>query len=144
MSLAVNRKIHHDYETMDKYSAGVELLGHEVKSIRNGKVSLVGGKAILSGGEAFLVGVDIHPYQENNTNNFKIKYDKLRTRKLLFKKSEITKLYKTLEDKHLHLLPLSIYDSHGIIKLDLALCKKINKHDKREKIKERDFEQRGE
>ena len=144
MSLAVNRKIHHDYEVLDKYSAGMELFGHEVKSVRNGGANLVGGKCILRGGEAYVVGIDIHPYQENNTNNFKVVYDKTRTRRLLLRKSEIQKLYKILEDKHLHLLPLSIYDAHGIIKLEIAICKKLKKHDKREKIKQRDFEQRGE
>lgn len=143
MSLASNKKIHHDYEVLEKYSAGIELLGHEVKSIRNGQANLIGGKVILRGGEAYVVGVDIHPYQENNTNDFKTVYDKLRTRRLLFKKSELAKLYKILEDKQMHLLPYSLYDAHGIIKLELALCKKLKKHDKREKIKERDFEQKG-
>ena len=144
MSLASNKKIYHDYQVLDKYVAGIELLGHEVKSIRKGQVNLLGSKVILRGGEAYVVGVDIHPYQENNTNDFKIVYDKLRTRKLLFKKSELARLYKILEDKHLSLIPLSLYDAHGIIKVDLGLAKKLNKHDKREKIKQRDFDQKGE
>jgi SsrA-binding protein len=145
MQRITNNKIHHDYEILEKYSCGVELLGHEVKSIKKGMVSLVGGKVLLRGGEVFAIGIDIHPYQENNiiTNkNLKsdiIKYDKLRTRRLLMKKSEIVKLYKTLENKIMHLLPYSLYESHGLVKLDIALCKKLNKHDKREKIKERDF-----
>ncbi len=149
MNTIINKKLHHDYEVLEKYSCGVELLGHEVKSIRKGMINITGAKVILTGGEVFMIGADIHPYQENNTivnKNLKgsvLKYDKLRTRKLLMNKKEISKLYKTMENKSLHLAAYSVFDKHGIIKIDIALCKKLNKHDKREKIKERDFHQTG-
>lgn len=144
MNTIVNKKLYHDFEVIEKYSAGLELLGHEVKSIRAGKINITGARIIIGGGELFLIGADIHPYQENNvtasTKMRKIIYDKLRTRKLLMNKKEIEKLYKILENKSLQLFPLSIYNAHGIIKIDIALCKKLNKHDKRDKIKERDLD----
>jgi SsrA-binding protein len=143
MNTIVNKKLYHDFEVMEKYSSGIELLGHEVKSIRKGMINITGARVIIGGGELFLIGADIHPFQENNvtacTKMRKIIYDKLRTRKLLINKKEIEKLYKILENKSLHLFPLSIYDAHGMIKLDIAVCKKLNKHDKREVIKNRDL-----
>ncbi len=139
MSIITNKKLFHDYNVIEKYTCGIELFGHEVKSIKNNMINIIGGKVILSAGEVFVIGLDIHPYQENNIHN--IKYDKLRTRKLLLKKSEIKKLYKILEDKHKHLLPLSVFLHNNFVKLEIALCTKLNKQDKREKIKQRDLDQ---
>jgi SsrA-binding protein len=139
MSIITNKRLFHDYEIIEKYTCGIELFGHEVKSVKKNLVNIVGGKVLLVAGEVFVLGLDIHPYQENNIHN--IKYDKLRTRKLLLKKKEIIKLYKIMEDKHLHLLPYSIFVHNNFIKVDIALCKKLNKHDKRDKIKQRDLNQ---
>jgi SsrA-binding protein len=139
MNTIINKKLHHEYEIIEKYVAGIELFGSEVKSIRAGRVNLIGGKVIIRGGEVYAIGIDIQAYQENNLVGQKEKYDKLRTRKLLLKRKEIEKIYKALEDKHYSLIPYSVYDAHRLIKLDIALCKKLNKRDKREKIKERDF-----
>jgi SsrA-binding protein len=143
MNTITNKKLHHEYEIVEKYAAGIELFGAEVKSIRAGRVNLVGSKVIIRGGEIYVIGMDVQAYQENNLVGQKEKYDKLRTRKLLLKSKEIEKIYKILEDKHYSLIPYSVYDAHRLIKLDIALCKKLNKHDKREKIKERDFYQAG-
>lgn len=139
MNTITNKKLHHEYAVLEKYSTGIELFGSEVKSIKSGKVNLIGSKIILRGGEMYAIGIDVQSYQENNLVGQKEKYDKLRTRKLLMNRKEIEKIYKILEDKHMHLMPYSIYESHRLIKLDIAVCKKLNKHDKREKIKERDL-----
>lgn len=137
MSLAQNKKAYHDYEVTDKAVAGIELQGHEVKSIKNGGTNLTGGKIILRGGEAFLIGIKITPYQPNNLAK---NYEQDRTIKLLLKKSEIKKLYAMQETKNIFLVPLSLFTKNNLLKLEFAIAKKLNKHSKKEKIKERDLD----
>ncbi len=139
MSLAFNRKIYQDYEVTDKRSAGIELFGYEVKSIKKGGANLTGSKVIVRGGEAFIIGLRITPYQVNNISNIK-SFDEMRTRKILLKKSEIIKLYELEEKKQTFIIPLSLYLQNNLIKIELGICKKLNKHDKRDKIKERDLD----
>jgi SsrA-binding protein len=132
MKLIENKKLHLSYSIMETLEAGVELFGFEVKSLRKKQGGLDGAKVIVRGGEAFLVGAYIPPYQAGNT---KPSYDPYRTRKLLFNKNEIIDLYIQGESKTLTLHPLSLYLKKNLIKCEVAVCKKKNKHDKRENIK---------
>lgn len=135
MALIENKKIHLTYEVKDKYEAGLELFGNEVKAIRNGKAQIDGAKIIIRGGEAYIVGMSVSPYQ-NSEKEKKEKDD--RTRRLLLKKSEILKLA-TETEKGYSFLPIKIYDSHGILKLEVGVCRRKNKADKRETIKLKEF-----
>lgn len=135
MALIENKKIHLNYEIKDKLEAGLELFGNEVKAIRNSKAQIDGAKIIIRGGEAFLIGMSVQPYQSSEKDK-QAKND--RTRKLLLKKSEILKLA-TETEKGLSLLPVKIYDSHGLLKLEVGVCRRKNKADKRETIKLKEF-----
>lgn len=136
MSLVENKKLHLNYEIKDKFEAGLELFGNEVKAIRIGKAQIDGAKIIIRGAEAFIVGMNVSPYQQSLKEE-KTKND--RTRKLLLKKSEILKLA-TESEKGFSILPIKIFDNHGLLKLEFALAKRKNKQDKRETIKKKDFE----
>lgn len=135
MILIENKKIHLDYEIKNKFEAGIELTGNEVKAIRNSKAQITGSKVIVRGGEAYIVGMSVSPYQQSSKEE-KSKND--RTRKLLLKKSEILKLIAESE-KDLSILPIKIFDNHGLLKLEIGLAKRKNKQDKREIIKLKDF-----
>ncbi|MFC1757134.1 SsrA-binding protein SmpB [Patescibacteria group bacterium] len=128
MALVENKKAHFDYEVLEKYDAGIKLLGFEVKSLKMKRGNIAGAHVIIRGGEAFIVGMDIPPYQPNNTPN---DYDTARTRKLLIKKSEIERLAVKETQKGLTLIPLSIYTKGGLIKLSFAVAKGLKRHDKR-------------
>jgi len=132
-----NRKARFDYEILETLSAGLELVGSEVKSIRAGKISLAGSFVGVRGKEAFLIGADIPPYQPKNTSP---DYDSTRSRKLLVTKSELEKLATAEGTKGLTIVPLSVYNKGRFIKLDLAIAKGKKKFDKRESIKKRDVE----
>lgn len=136
MALIENKKIHLNYEIKSRFYAGIELFGHEVKSIRNSKAQIDGAKIIIRGGEAYIVGMNVSPYQSSEKEE-KTKND--RTRKILLKKSEILKLA-TETENGLSILPLKIYEDHGLLKLEIGLVKRKNKQDKRETIKKKDFE----
>lgn len=136
MSLVENKKLHLNYEIKDKFEAGLELFGNEVKAIRIGKAQIDGAKIIIRGAEAFIVGMNVSPYQQSLKEE-KTKND--RTRRLLLKKSEILKLA-TESEKGFSILPIKIFDNHGLLKLEFALAKRKNKQDKRETIKKKDFE----
>jgi len=135
MSLVENKKLHLDFEIKAKFEAGMELFGNEVKSIRNSDAQITGSKIIIRGGEAFIVGMNVSPFQASEKEK-KTKND--RVRKLLLKKSEILKLF-TESEKGLSILPIKIYDHHGLLKIEIGLCKRKNKQDKRETIKLKDF-----
>lgn len=132
MKLVESKKLHLTYVITNTFEAGVELLGFEVKALRNKQASLEGGKVIIRGGEAFLVGIYIAPYQAANTPK---SYDPYRTRKLLLKKSEVMELYNLEQSKTLTLHPNSLYSTHNLIKCEVAVCKKKDSKDKREDIK---------
>ena len=136
MSLVENKKIHLNYEIKDKIEAGLELFGNEVKAIRSSKAQIDGAKVIIRGGEAFIVGMNVSPYQSSNDEEENKKND--RTRKILLKKSEILKLAVESE-KGFSLLPIKIYDHHGLLKLEIGIGKRKNKADKRETIKLKEF-----
>lgn len=132
---AENRKIYFDYEVIEKYEAGIELLGTEVKSVRGGRMSLEGAFIVIRGGEAFLINANIPPYQAKNAPK---DYDPLRNRKILLTKKEIAELAGSEKNKSLTIVPISVYNKSRKIKVEVALVKGKKKHDKRESIKKRD------
>ena len=132
---AENRKARFNYEILEKYEAGIELLGVEVKSVRGGKMSLEGAFVIVRGGEAFLINANIPPYQPNNAPK---DYDPLRNKKLLLTKKEIATLVGSEKNKSLTIVPISVYNKNRKIKVEIALVKGKKKFDKRETIKRRE------
>lgn len=133
MKLVENKKLRLVYAVTDTYPAGIELIGHEVKSLKQKLGNLDGSKVIVRGGEAFLVGAYIPPYQPANTPK---SYDEHRTRRLLLTKAEIAELASAEQKSDLTLHPISLYIKNNLIKCDVAVCKKLQKHDKRDKVKE--------
>ncbi len=132
---AENRKARFDYEILEKYETGIELLGSEVKSVRGGQMSLEGSFVIARGGEAFLINANIPPYQPKNAPK---DYDPLRNRKLLLTKKEIAELSGSEKNKSLTIVPISVYNKNRKIKVEIALVKGKKKFDKRETLKKRD------
>lgn len=132
MRLIDNKKIGMDYSITETITCGIELLGGEVKSLRNKLGSLSGSRVLIRGGEAFLIASFIPPYQENNTAK---NYDPYRNRRLLLNKSEIERLVREEQSANLTLVPVSLYLKNNLIKCDVGLCKKKLKGDKRENIK---------
>jgi len=136
-SYAQNRKIHFDYEVLEKYECGIELLGTEVKSVRGGRMSLEGAFVIIRGAEAFLINANVPPFQMANAPK---DYDPLRNRRLLLIKKEIVELAETEKNKSLTIVPMSVYNKDRKIKVEIALVKGKKKHDKRETTKKRETE----
>jgi SsrA-binding protein len=130
-----NRKAHFNYEVVEKFEAGIELLGFEVKSVRAGLANLAGAFCIARGGEVFIIGMHITPYQAGNTPK---DYDPDRNRKLLLNKKEIVQLVDADKAKGLTLVPLSLYSKGRRIKVELGIARGKKLHDKRESIKKRD------
>ena len=134
-NLAENKKAHFNYEFLDKYEGGLELFGHEVKTIKAKRADLTGSHVVIRGGEAFLVGVNVPEYQANNTPKG---YVSDRTRKILMTKKELSKLSELESKKGLTLVPISLYNKGNLIKISFALARGKKKYDKRETIKKRD------
>jgi SsrA-binding protein len=132
--LSDNRQARFQYEILETYEAGLELLGTEVKSIRAGKANLRDGYAQLKNGEVWLYNVHISPH---STTIQQFNHDPLRPRKLLMHKGEIRKLIGKVEQKGLTLVPLKLYLTRGWIKLTLGLAKGKKLHDKRESLKQK-------
>ena len=137
MALAENRKARFDFEIMKKFSAGLELTGGEVKSVRAGKMTLLGAFIAVRGAEAFLINANIPPYQPNNST---LEYDETRPRKLLLTQGEIDELADAEGTKGLTIVPLSVYNKGRFLKLDLAIARGKKEFDKRHAIKKRDTE----
>jgi SsrA-binding protein len=138
--LAVNRKARFEYELLEKFVAGVALTGSEVKSLRDGRVSLQDGYVAFEGGEAYLVGVHIAAYDNAGYAN----HDPLRRRKLLLHKREIKRLAGKVHEKGLTLVPLAIGVEGNWIKVELGLGRGKKLHDKRETIKRRTLDREAE
>ncbi len=134
--LAENKKAFHNYEILERFNAGISLLGQEVKSIRTRGVGLAGSYVIIRQNEVFWVGAKISPYQPQNASP---DYNPERSRKLLLKKSEIKYLIGKSRQRGLTLLPLKVYTKGSKIKLEIGLVKGRRKVDKRERIKRREF-----
>ena len=132
---AENRKARFNYEILEKYEAGIELLGSEVKSVRGGQMSLEGAFVIVRGGEVYLINTNIPPYQAKNSPK---DYDQLRNRKLLLTKKEIAELAGNEKNKSLTIVPISVYNKGRKIKEEIVLVKGKKKFDKRETLKKRD------
>jgi len=139
-NIVVNRKARHEYEILQTYEAGIVLLGSEVKSIREGKVNLVDSYADIRNSEIFLIGMHISEYKQANIQN----HEPLRTRKLLLNKNEIRKLIGRVKEKGLTLIPLRLYFKNGKVKVELGLAQGKKIYDKREDIKQKDFEREQE
>ena len=135
MSLVTNKKARFNYEILEKFEAGIELLGFEVKAIKNNQGSLDAAHVSVRGGEAFLLNFDLPPYQAKNTP---VDYERMRTRRLLLTKKEIKRIGDEGEKKGIAIIPLSIFEKGRKLKIDLALARGKKKFDKRETIKKRD------
>jgi SsrA-binding protein len=137
VSLVEHKKARFDYEILEEYEAGLELLGHEVKSLRAGQAKLEGAHIIVRGGEAYIVGMVVSPYQPKNTP---AEYDPGRSRKLLLTKKEISELGAAEGQKGLTVVPISVYNKGRTLKIRLAIARGRKKHDKRAVLKKRDTE----
>ncbi|MEI9920288.1 MAG: SsrA-binding protein SmpB [Bacteroidota bacterium] len=131
-----NKRAHFEYELLDKYIAGIQLRGTEIKSIREGKINLQDGYCFFSNGEAFVKGINISAYEQGTHYN----HVPIRDRKLLLKKSELKKLEARVEERGLTLIPVRLFiNDRGFAKLEIALGRGKKIHDKRESIKDRDM-----
>ena len=135
MSLIQNKKANFNYEILEKFEAGLELLGFEVKAIKNKQGNIDSAYVVVRGGEAFLIGSDIPPYQGKNTPP---SYERSRNRKLLLTKKEIAHIADEENKKGLTIVPISFYNKANKIKVEVAIVRGKKKYDKRETIKKRD------
>ena len=132
--VAKNSKAYHDYFIEDKYEAGIELTGTEVKSIRLGHVNLMDSFCVVKDGEMSVIGMHISPYEKGNIFN----KDPMRQRRLLMHKREILRLFARIKQDGYSLIPLSIYFRGPRVKLELGLAKGKKLYDKRDSAAARD------
>lgn len=131
--MASNRKAFHDYFILERFEAGIELFGTEVKSIRQGTLNLKDSYCTVKNGELFLRGMHISPYEKGNIFN----RDPVRPRRLLMHKREIMKLHSRIMQEGVALIPLSVYLKDSRVKVELGLCKGKKLYDKRDSEAER-------
>ena len=142
-TFAENKKAYFNYQILEKFEAGISLIGQEVKSIKTRGINLAGSYIVIKGpaegghAEAFWVGTKISPYQPKNAPS---NYNPERSRKLLLKKSEIKYLIGKSKQRGLTLMPLRIYNKNGKIKLEFGVARGKKKFDKREIIRKREVE----
>lgn len=127
-TIAQNKKAYHDYYVEESFEAGIELCGTEVKSLRQGRVNLKDSWCSIQDGEIFVNAMHISPYEQGNIFN----RDPMRKRRLLMHKKEIMRLYGTVKQEGLALIPLSLYFKGSRVKLQLGLCKGKKLYDKRD------------
>lgn len=132
-----NRRALHDYEILERFEAGLVLTGAEVKSLRGGHGSLAEAFARVRDGEVWLEGFHIPPYEQAMD---KTRTDPVRTRKLLLHRREIERLIGTTAEKGLSLVPLRVYFTHGIAKIEIGLGRGKRQYDKRQAIAEREHQ----
>ena len=132
--VAENRRARHDYHIHETFEAGVVLTGTEIKSLRGGRANLTDSYARIDNGELFLISAHISPYDQGNRFN----HEPRRNRKLLMHKSEILRLLGKTREKGYTLVPLKIYLSHGLAKVELALASGKDLYDKRQSSAEKD------
>lgn len=132
--IANNKKAFYDYFIEDKYEAGIELVGTEVKSLRMGKCSIKEAFVRIQKGEVFIYGMHISPYEKGNIFN----RDPLRARKLLLHRYEIRKLQGKIAEKGYTLVPVEVYLKGGLVKVQIALAKGKKLYDKRDDIAKKD------
>jgi SsrA-binding protein len=131
-----NTKAFYDYEIKDRLEAGINLYGAEVKAVRLGHADLTGSFIRVSGSEAYLVNAKIFPYEFARPDG----YDQKRTRKLLLHKKEIISLKSKTDTTSLTIVPISMYTTHNLIKVELGIGKPKKQYDKRQNIKKRDIQ----
>ncbi len=136
-TFADNRKAHFNYEILERFTAGIKLLGMEVKAVRKGQVSLDGSHVSIRGDEAYLIGVSITPLQPKNTPT---DYEVRQNRQLLLNKKEIRELAESEKMRGLTIVPISMYNKGRYIKVEVAIVRGKKKFDKRETMKKRDSE----
>ena len=129
--IARNKKASHDYFILEKYEAGLQLFGTEIKSVRLGKVSINEAYVDFKNGEAKIKNMHISKYKEGNIFN----HDELRDKRLLLHKKEIFKLQMKSQKESLTVIPLEVYIAHGLAKVTIALCQGKKNYDKREALK---------
>ncbi len=132
--IASNRKAFHDYFVEERYEAGIELFGTEVKSLRQGTVNLKDSWCDITNGEIYIKQMHISPYEKGNIFN----RDPIRPRRLLMHKKEIMKLYGTLKQEGLTLVPLSLYFKNSRVKVEVGLCRGKKLYDKRADMAKKD------
>jgi len=135
-NVVVNRRARHDYHFVERYEVGIALVGSEVKSLREGKVSLQEAYAVVEDGEIYIVNMHITPYEKGSH----FLPEPKRRRKLLMHKSEIRKLRGRVEQRGLTLIPLRVYFVRGKAKMEIALARGKPGRDRREEIARRDME----
>jgi SsrA-binding protein len=135
VNLLEHKKARLDYEVLEEFEAGLQLLGHEVKSLRGRHGKLEGSHVVVRGGEAYIVGMSIPPYQAANTAK---EYEPERTRKLLLNKKEMAQLSDAEGQKGLTVVPLAVYNKGSKLKIKIAIARGRKVYDKRSVLKERD------
>ncbi len=138
--VANNKKAYHDYFIDEKYEAGIELHGTEVKSIRMGKCSVKESFIRIENGEVFVYGMHVSPYEKGNIFN----KDPLRVKKLLLHKAEINKLAGKVAEKGYTLVPLQVYLTRGKVKVEIGLARGKKLYDKRADIAKKDMKREAE
>ena len=139
-ALATNRKARHEYHILERETAGLELLGTEVKAVRDGRVNLAEAHISFDGGEAFLVGCHIGGYSHAGY----AAHDPLRRRRLLLHKRQILKLAGKVREKGLTVVPLQMFIDGNWIRLEIALARGKQLHDKRETLRARTMDREAE
>ncbi len=132
--VASNRKARHDYELLERFEAGIKLTGDEVKSLRAGRASLVDAFARPRDGELWLEGMHVPPYEQGDTKA----HLPLRPRKLLLHRREIDAMARDVAEKGLSVVPLRVYFTHGMAKVELALARGKRRYEKRQSIAKRE------
>lgn len=135
-TIALNKKARHEYHLQDKFEAGMELQGWEVKSIRAGKANITESYVAIEKAEAFLIGSLIQPLNQASTH---VVCDPTRKRKLLLKQRELDKLIGSVERQGYSIIPTAMYWNKNWVKLEIYLGKGKHEHDKRDSIKDRDW-----
>jgi SsrA-binding protein len=133
-TVASNRRALHDYEILDRFEAGIVLTGSEVKSLRGGRGSLSEAYGRVQGGEVWLEGMHIPPYEQGEKRG----YDPIRRRKLLLHRNEIERLIGKTQERGLTLVPLRVYFSHGLAKVEVGLGRGKRQFEKRQTTLERE------
>ncbi|MEJ8734300.1 SsrA-binding protein SmpB [Mediterraneibacter sp. ICN-202921] len=132
--IANNKKAYHEYFILEKYEAGIVLHGTEVKSLRMGKCSIKEAFIRIEEGEMYIYGMHISPYEKGNIFN----KDPLRVRKLLLHRKEIDKIYGKMREKGITVVPLRVYFSDSLVKVEIGLAKGKKLYDKRDDIAKKD------
>jgi SsrA-binding protein len=133
-TVASNRKARHDYDILERYECGIRLTGDEVKSLRGGRASLTDCYARMREGELWLEGMHVPAYEQGDKRT----HQPLRPRKLLLHARELDELAKATQETGLALVPLRVYFTHGLAKVELALARGRRKHEKRQAIAKRE------